>query len=150
MAILRTIIKIIKFIFFGFFKAIWVLVYLVFCIFFPSLRPQIKAETLPLTTEALVKAETPPLTAEALVNYFRNPDNYALQDIKKLVGDVGQWQEYDDWDWGRFVYEWRRPNLRVRVITQSDCVRCVELLAPTDISRMGSCLEIIWEHPAQP
>jgi hypothetical protein len=116
------------------FVAIWVLICSLCCIVFPRLTPKLK---MPVTA----------LPVDALTKYFRNPENYAQQNIEKLTADIGQWQSYDDWDWGRLIYEWHRQNFRVRVTAQSGCVNCVELLDASDKSRFGTMLETIWEQP---
>lgn len=87
-------------------------------------------------------------TDEALEAYFRNTSNFhagmRTQDIVKVMGDF---DEYDDWDWGRLVYEWRRPHFRVRVCTDADAVVVVEALSPTTLGRFDSAVEELWQHP---
>jgi hypothetical protein len=115
------------------FATIWVLGYVLCCIFIPSLRPK-------------AQPNIQLLTGDALINYFRNPENYKLENISKIIADVGPWQSYDDWDRGRLIYEWRGSDFRIRVLTQSGCVRCVEFLDPSDSSRFATALETVWEH----
>lgn len=63
--------------------------------------------------------------------------------VDRVVAALGPWTAADDWDWGRIAYEWRHPELRLRVLTQSQHVHVIELLDPRDCSRFGPVLETL-------
>lgn len=82
-----------------------------------------------------------------LLDFFRNSDNFADKDIETIMQAIGRWDCHDDWDWGRELYEWRRKDLRLVVMTQGGSVDSVRLLNPNDLSRFNSAvIEILWER----
>ena len=82
-----------------------------------------------------------------LLDFFRNPDNFSDKDIETITKIIGPWDCYDDWDWGRVPYEWRRKDLRLVVMTQGGCINSVMLLDPNDLSRFDSAvIEVLWER----
>lgn len=76
--------------------------------------------------------------------FFANPENFAETSIEHIFSALGKPAEHDDWDWGRLVYEWERPTLRLRVITRGSTVICVDELDPKDNSRFGTVFVNIW------
>jgi hypothetical protein len=93
-----------------------------------------------------VATEAAALSTEMLETYFRIT-SLAGRHIDDVVADVGTWNQYDDWDWGRVVYEWKRPGLRVSVATQSGSIRKVAFLSQNDASRFGTIQEAILDQP---
>jgi hypothetical protein len=89
------------------------------------------------------------VSTETLKTFFGTPANFANRYIDELVDEIGPWQHYDNWDLGRFIYEWDCAEVRIRVITQSDYVACVEFLDPGDPGRFGTVVETVWERPQQ-
>lgn len=77
--------------------------------------------------------------------FFQDSTNFVNCSILEIESVIGPWQEYDDWDLGRFLYEWIRPTLCVRVMFSSSVVQWVEFCHPKDRSR-GKPREIIWER----
>ena len=95
-----------------------------------------------VSRQALRRAEQQ-VEIEHLERFFRDPENCRGKNIDDIISVVGPWSDHDDWDWGRFIYDWQRPGLRVRVGTRSNSVRTVEFLAPEDTSRFGTVQEVI-------
>jgi hypothetical protein len=88
-------------------------------------------------------------SADTIRSFFRDPSNFANAHIDEVVSRIGPWKIYDDWDWGRLVYEWRGVDLRVRAVTQSGYIACVEFLDPRDESREGDVVETVWQPPVR-
>ena len=86
-------------------------------------------------------------TAEEIQAYFANAERLRFQPIEETVACIGEWDNYDDWDWGRIVYDWRRPTIRVMVLTQSGSIRKILLLDPADDSRFGIELKVLLDEP---
>ena len=81
--------------------------------------------------------------------YFRGVKNLAerrIQDIFKLLGEP---LDYDDWDLGRLVYDWRSAERCVRVFTKNDWVTAVHLMDPVNTPRCGEALEVLWCRPEE-
>jgi hypothetical protein len=81
---------------------------------------------------------------EQVRKFFLRPDNFAGRDISHVIGALGRWQDYDDWDWGRFIYWWERPNLYVRVETKSNKIRRVDFFDPKNASDLATG-KVVWE-----
>jgi hypothetical protein len=80
--------------------------------------------------------------------FFRDQENFQPGiRVAAIIYSVGKYDSEDDWDLGRFVYEWRRSQFRVRVCTKSDYVIRVEVLDPGSCGRFDSEIEILWQHP---
>jgi hypothetical protein len=91
-------------------------------------------------------AESEGASAEQLRTFFQDPANFAARSIEQIASAVGPWQEYDDWDWGRLVHVWRRPNLCVRVLSKNGVLNYVGFRNPKNLSRSGVDDEIVWER----
>lgn len=87
------------------------------------------------------------VTGAEILRHFENAQSLKFQPISATVDKIGPWDEYDDWDWGRLIFEWRRPNLRVMVSTQGGYIRKVVLLDPSDMSRFGTTPRILLDEP---
>jgi hypothetical protein len=83
-------------------------------------------------------------STERLRTFFSDPVNFRDKSIDELVQELGIWQGYDDWDWGRFFYTWRRRGFCVTVATQGSSIRYVVFANPRD--EYGS-EDMIWERP---
>ena len=83
-------------------------------------------------------------STEELRAFFKNPANFEDRTINEIESMIGRWQEYDDWDRGRVLYEWVRKDLCIRVMYRSDTLVAVEFCHPKDRSRFGP-REVIWE-----
>lgn len=92
-------------------------------------------------------AEARRATGDEILAYFQNAQALKYQPISETVARIGLWDASDDWDWGRFVYEWRRPKLRMMVMTQSGSIRKIELLDPLDTSRFGTTQQCLLDEP---
>jgi hypothetical protein len=88
------------------------------------------------------------VSAEQLRAFFREPANFANRPVDELFAALGPSHQYDDWDWGRLVYDWRHPEACFRVVTQAGRVMSVYLLEFDDTSRFGTGIETVWERPA--
>lgn len=84
-------------------------------------------------------------SSRKLRDFFENEENFSGLSARDIAEIVGPWQEYDDWDWGRFLYEWIRPNLCVRLKYKSSTLVMVEFCDPWHRTRFGP-REIIWER----
>lgn len=85
-------------------------------------------------------------SAEKLANFFRSPENFVSVPLQCIFKYIGEPSEYDDWDWGRLVYEWKDKCLRVRAVTRGGYVIAVEFLDPRDERRFGTVIETVWEQ----
>ncbi|MFT4247464.1 MAG: hypothetical protein QM581_05405 [Pseudomonas sp.] len=112
-------------------------------------RAQRLADAPAAGTTATVQAAVPPKPADVaeLEAFFAVTSNYEGRHVDQLVSVIGPWSAYDDWDWGRVVYEWIRPGLRIRVATQAGHVRVVARLDPNDRSRFGTVVQTLLEKP---
>lgn len=80
--------------------------------------------------------------------FFRDRENFhAGMRIAAVIYAVGPFDSEVDWDRGNWIYEWRKPSIRVRVCTASAYVTRVELLAPASASDFDPELEVLWEIP---
>ncbi len=87
----------------------------------------------------------PPELAEA---FLRNPVNFYGKWINEIFQILGEPQDYDDWDFGRRVYNWRSAYRCLRIHTEGDSVVAVYLMDPVNTPRWGEAIEVIWEKPA--
>lgn len=88
------------------------------------------------------------LDARQLEAFFRDPDSFRNgQHIRAVTDVVGDADLRDDWDWGRFIYEWVRPSFRARIYTKGDYIQWVEVLDPKLRGRFDEGVEILWEAP---
>jgi hypothetical protein len=87
-------------------------------------------------------------TEDEIRLFFASTSNFVSVPIDDIFSILGRPLEYDDWDWGRLVYEWKRPALRMRVITRGGVVMYVAELDPQDTSRYGTTLVEIWGDPS--
>ncbi|KRG71752.1 hypothetical protein ABB29_02800 [Pseudoxanthomonas dokdonensis] len=83
---------------------------------------------------------------EQLLAFFSQPENYADASVYDLPSPIRRFDQDDDWDWGRRIYYWVRPGLRLRVRTDSGRITCVELLDPEDHSRSGTTIATLWQY----
>ncbi|WP_374581148.1 hypothetical protein [Pseudoduganella sp.] len=79
-------------------------------------------------------------------DFFRDPANFVGVPIERIFAQVGRPLDYDDWDWGRLVYDWRTARSRIRLVTRGGYAICVQFLDPADKSRFGTELETVWEN----
>lgn len=79
--------------------------------------------------------------------FFRDANNlYPGMPIAAIVHAVGPFDSWDDWDRGLWVYEWRRPTVRIRVTTASASLTEVALMdcaLPSDFW-VEEPVEILW------
>jgi hypothetical protein len=76
--------------------------------------------------------------------FFRDPANFQPgMRIAAIIYAVGPYDVEEDWDWGRWFYEWRRKSIRVLVKTKSAYVKGIALLDPES----GSIIESLWQCP---
>jgi|UniRef100_A0A7C3DPG2 predicted SpoU family rRNA methylase len=85
-----------------------------------------------------------PFSEETICAFFSRWDNYVELSLEDIIERIGPFTQYDDWDWGREVYDWKRPNLRIRVVMRGGYVKAVEELDPQDNSRYGTTLRVLW------
>lgn len=85
--------------------------------------------------------------ADEIRAYFVDAHRLRYSPISETVACLGPWDSYDDWDWGRVIYEWKRPGLRVMVMTQSDYIRKVAVLDPKDGTRFGKIEKLLLDEP---
>lgn len=95
-------------------------------------------------TDKTKNAEGRSVTEAEIRAFFANPDNFVEIPIEAIFASLGKPGEPDDWDWGRLVYDWVRPTLRLRIITRGGVVMSVQELDPKDDSRFGTVLANIW------
>lgn len=76
--------------------------------------------------------------------FFNNPINYIGVNIDDIIAKLGPPTGYDDWDWGRFVYDWQSLNCRYSIVTRGGYVKAVEELDARDSSRFGTTVRLIW------
>jgi hypothetical protein len=88
----------------------------------------------------------PSATAAEIEAFFAVPANYRERHVDHIVAAIGPWSSYEDWDRGQWTYEWLRLGLRIRVETNSGYVRCVELLDPSDTSRVGTVIKALYQR----
>lgn len=110
-----------------------------FMLWFIFIKPEAKK-----APDETKNAEGRSVTEAEIRAFFANPENFAETSIEHIFSALGKPAEHDDWDWGRLVYEWERPTLRLRVITRGSTVICVDELDPKDNSRFGTVLVNIW------
>ena len=101
----------------------------------------IKPDTNKITDETK-NAEGRSVTGAEIRAFFANPDNFVEIPIEAIFASLGKPGEADDW--GRLVYDWVRPTLRLRIITRGGVVMSVQELDPKDDSRFGTVLVNIW------
>lgn len=85
-----------------------------------------------------------PFSEETICAFFSRWDNYVELSLEDIIERIGPFSQYDYWDWGREVYDWKRPNLRIRVVMRGGYVKAVEELDPQDNSRYGTTLRVLW------
>ncbi|MFL9923469.1 hypothetical protein PQR62_04275 [Herbaspirillum lusitanum] len=86
-------------------------------------------------------------SSQELEGFFGDRSNYADQPMEKLFARIGCPAQHDDWDWGRRVYLWESPAMRVRVIERGGKVICAQLLDPAGGERFESPLQTLWGNP---
>ena len=86
-------------------------------------------------------------SAEVAEIYFRGVKNLAERPLDDVFQLLGMPVDYDDWDLGRVVYEWRSAQRCVRAHTRHDRVNAVYLVDPVDTPRFGEALEVIFDNP---
>lgn len=86
-------------------------------------------------------------SADEIRAYFKDAARLRDTPINATAAQLGPWDAYDDWDWGRQIYEWNRRGLRVMVSTQGGQICKVALLDPTDSSRFGTVQESLLDAP---
>ena len=91
----------------------------------------------------VAEASVAPDHAEA---FFKDSKNFVAVPLDAVVASVGPAQAYDDWDWGRCVYEWKNDCFRIRMVTRGGYASSVEFLDPKDGSRFGTVLETVWDR----
>lgn len=84
------------------------------------------------------------LTDADLQAFFNDPSNYAGVQLEEALRRLGPPTQYDDWDWGRIVYDWQRPSCRYILITRGGYVKAAEELDACDTSRFGTTVRVIW------
>jgi hypothetical protein len=87
-------------------------------------------------------------TEDEIRRFFANTSNFVNVPIEDIFAILGRPLEYDDWDWGRLAYEWKRPTLRMRMIARGGVAMYVAELDPQDTSRYGATLVEIWGDPS--
>ena len=81
-----------------------------------------------------------------LETFFRDAENfYAGMRVSAIIYAIGPFDFEADWDFGRWVYEWRRPSMRICVITRSAYVEVIEF---TNEHSAGRTAEVLWRRPA--
>lgn len=91
------------------------------------------------------RAARPQVFPDCTEDFFRDSANFVGVPIERIFAQVGHPRDYDDWDWGRVVYDWHTARSRIRLITRGGYAICVQFLDPTDNSRFGTELETVWE-----
>jgi hypothetical protein len=94
------------------------------------------------------KAAAPVIYPESVEHFFRNSVNFVDVPLDRIFEQVGRPLTYDDWDWGRYVYDWRTEHCRIRAITRGGFVIAVLVLDPDDSSPFATERETIWEKDA--
>lgn len=85
--------------------------------------------------------------ADQLREFFGDASNYRHGNhINQIAATIGPWDSCDDWDWGRVMYEWVRPGLRVAVGTDSGLIRTVHFLDPLNSSRYGTVVKTVLDE----
>ena len=64
-----------------------------------------------------------------------------------MFDTLGKPVDFDDWDLGRFVYNWADKSRCVRIHLQGDTLQSAVLMDPHDTPRFGIPIEILWERP---
>lgn len=85
--------------------------------------------------------------AEIAEEYFRRQDNIQNLPLEDVFNELGSPKDCDDWDFGRLNYTWRSKDRCVRIYTESEAIKAVHLMDPTNTPRWGPALEVIWESP---
>lgn len=80
--------------------------------------------------------------------YFRDTDNFhAGMRIAAVIYAIGKFDTEVDWDRGMWMYEWRKPLIRIRVTTASAYVTTIELLDHKNNCGYDGVLEVLWKLP---
>ena len=84
-------------------------------------------------------------TAAELSVFFADPANFANLDTKQLFARLGPSHQFDDWDWGRFVYTWKSRGLWVRVGIQGNSH--INYVVFTSRHNKKTIEKVAWQRP---